>query len=82
LKVLVVPFLKTEGQLIKNALSGNDPREKSAAEHLQTIILVCSHCKFLLSGLLWLGIRNRGRIRVGTMRVLVEVVRLNDVYYQ
>lgn len=39
LKVLVVPFLKTEGQLIKYALSGNDPREKSAAEHLQAIIL-------------------------------------------
>lgn len=40
--MLVVPFLKTEGQLIKNALSGNDPREKSAAEHLQAIILVRS----------------------------------------
>ena len=38
--MLVVPFLKTEGQLIKMALSGNDPREKSAAEHLQAIILV------------------------------------------
>ncbi|XP_028401111.1 transcription initiation factor TFIID subunit 6-like [Dendronephthya gigantea] len=39
LKVLVVPFLKTEGKLIKIALSGSDPREKSAAEHLQAIIL-------------------------------------------
>lgn len=40
LKVLVVPFLKTEAQLIKNALSGHDLREKAAAEHLQAVILV------------------------------------------
>ncbi|XP_046853349.1 transcription initiation factor TFIID subunit 6-like [Xenia sp. Carnegie-2017] len=39
LKVLVVPFLKTEAQLIKNALSGHDLREKAAAEHLQAVIL-------------------------------------------
>lgn len=50
--MLVVPFLKTEGQLIKYALSGNDPREKSAAEHLQAIILVSNHCQFLLNGVL------------------------------
>ena len=43
--MLVVPFLKTEGQLIKMALSGNDPREKSAAEHLQAIILVSTCIK-------------------------------------
>lgn len=39
LKVLVVPYLKIEGQLIKNGISGGDPKEKSAGEHLQTLIL-------------------------------------------
>lgn len=39
LKVLVVPYLKTEGQLIRNAINGGDPREKSAGEHLQGLIL-------------------------------------------
>ena len=48
--MLVVPFLKTEGQLIKNALNGTDPREKSAAEHLQSIILVSNQCQYSFNG--------------------------------
>jgi len=46
-KFLIIPRLKTEGDLIKKALDGNNQAERKAAEQLQTVLV--KHCAIFLS---------------------------------
>ena len=47
MKFLIIPRLKTEGDLIKKALDGNNQAERKAAEQLQTVLV--KHCAIFLS---------------------------------